>query len=333
MRSPTTREYALPWKCVRGHAMVAVGRATGPLTGGTTNQVCETCGNMRTVPIATAGNHSHAFKTFTARDWRNLLAGKVPFNLKDSQLAELVGHAVASGKVYGAGLAALQAEQEQRQRARPYELREVHPSLAEIPESDLIDMLITSPITRDSFLGMKGVPDQPLYRTNIPHREVPGGDQGDVDLLLWNPDRPHEATAVEAKRIKTKASTFMTGTPNKLHEIEKACTQANKLEALGFAHVFLFVYIVVDSRALLEGRKISYDGPTPEIQAKIDAAMSQHTRHLRPRVGIVEHTFIQSMDKPPDFGSGGGHFRRPATPVSQPPALTAWIGGLGGNAV
>jgi hypothetical protein len=273
------------------------------------------------------------FKTFTAEDWSKLRAGTVPFNLKDSQLVEYVEHALASGGVYGAGLAALRAEQEQRRRARLYELREVQPSLAEIPESDLVEMLITSSITRDSFVGIKGVPEQPVYRTNIPHRDVPGGDQGDVDVLLWNPSRPHEATAVEAKRITVKASTFKTGTPNKLHEIEKASTQANKLADLGFAHVFLFVYIVVDSRSLLEGRTISYDGPTSEIRGKIDAAMSEHTRQLHPRVGIVEHTFIQSMDQPPDSGPSKGHLRQLATPVPQPPSLTAWIAGLVGKAI
>src|SRR5260221_13731965 len=202
MRDATTmREYAEPWTCVRGHAMVAVGRATGPLTGGIANQVCATCGNIRTVPIATAGNHSRVFRTFTARDWANLVAGKVPFNLKDSHLADLIEHALASGEVYAAGRAALRTEQEQRRRTRPYEMREVQPSLAEIPESDLVEMLITHPYTPDSFLNIKGIPDNPVYRTNILHREVPGGRDGDIDVLLWSRGRPQEAAAIEAKRI------------------------------------------------------------------------------------------------------------------------------------
>jgi len=121
--------------------------------------------------------------------------------------------------------------------------------------------------------------------------------------------------------------------PNKLHEVKKACTQANDLEKLGFAYVFLFVLIVVDSRSLLEGREISYDGPTPELESKIDAAISQHTRNLHQRVGIVEHQFVQSMDEPPQLGgsTSSGHLRHPATAVSQPPALTAWIAGLDGK--
>jgi len=329
-----TQEYAEPWTCVSGHAMVAVGRATGPLTGGFANQVCETCGNLRTVPIATAGNHSRVFRTFTARDWINLLAGKAPFNLKDSHLAELIDHAQASGEIYGAGRAALRAQQEQRRRNRPYELTQAQAPITEIDEPDFVEMLLTTPHTRDAFLSIRGIPDNPVFRTNIQHSEVPGGRDGDVDVLLWNRDRPHEAAAIEAKRIKVKAATFETGKPNKLNALKKARIQANDLENLGFAYVFLFVLIVVDSRSLLEGREISYDGPTPEIESKIDEAISKHMGILHARVGVIEHRFVQSMDAPPELGgsTGGAHQRHPPTAASQPPALTSWIAGLDGKA-
>jgi hypothetical protein len=315
--------------------MVAVGRATGPMTGdGVAIQTCKTCGNMRQVRVATAGNHSRVFKTFTARDWSDLLGGKVPFNLKDSELAGWIEHALASGGVYGAGLAALRAEQEQRRRNRPYELTQAQDPITEIEEPDFVEMVLTNPLTRGMFLNIKGIPDSALYRTNVPHSEVPGGDKGDVDVLLWNPDRPHEAAAIEAKRIKVKAATFETGKPNKLNALKKARLQANDLEKLGFAYVFLFVIVVVDSRSLLEGREISYDGPTPEVNNKIDEAISTHTRTLHPRVGVLEHRFIQSMDTPPHLGGSRSDVdqRHAPTAVVQPAALTAWLAGLDGKA-
>jgi hypothetical protein len=69
----------------------------------------------------------------------------------------------------------------------------------------------------------------------------------DVDLLLVEPNAPEAAVAIEIKRIRVHARTFAGGIPNKLQEYEKAVQQANRLARVGFAQVYLYVFVVVDS--------------------------------------------------------------------------------------
>jgi len=95
------------------------------------------------------------------------------------------------------------------------------------------------------------------------------------------------------------------------------------LRALGFHQVYLFVLVVVDSRAKNRGQ-ISYEGLSPEQRSVVEATVS--LEQLHPDIGSVVCTFVQSMDHPPlTIGAAGGDLKRSATPRSQPRGLTDWL--------
>ncbi len=78
----------------------------------------------------------------------------------------------------------------------------------------------------------------------VPHEE----DKGDVDILLYNRDRPQHSVAIEVKRVKFSSEAIVTLRPNKVHELAKGVEQANRLARIGFSQVYFYPFIVVDSR-------------------------------------------------------------------------------------
>jgi hypothetical protein len=202
----------------------------------------------------------------------------------------------------------------------------LHASLADIPEAELVGQLVADPHWREAIFGIRGMPNVPRVLQMVDLASAPGGFAGDADIVLVAPDQPSVATAIEVKRIKVAASAFDSGIPNKLQEYDKAVAQANRLAKVGFAQVYLYVMVVVDSRRRNDGR-YTYDGLTPELDGAIQARIS--LEHLEPSVGLVLHEFVQPMDHPPlTLGTYGGDLLRIATARVQPAALTEWIAKL-----
>jgi hypothetical protein len=202
----------------------------------------------------------------------------------------------------------------------------LHASLADIPEKELVRRLVENPLSRADLLGMRGMPTAPLIFQALDLRGAPSSVRTDVDLLFVEANAPETAVAIEVKRIKVHAPTFASGTPNKLREYEKAVEQANLLARVGFAQVYLYVFVVVDSRHHNAGR-VTYAGLTSELRARIDAVIS--LEGLEPRIGLVVHELVQPMDHPPlTVGAGGMELRRLATAAQQPEALTRWLAQL-----
>jgi hypothetical protein len=120
------------------------------------------------------------------------------------------------------------------------------PSLVDIPESELVRRLLTDPHWQQRIVGIHGIPDD---ARPYPEVSLDGLDaKGDIDILLVAPLHPQFATAIQVKRIKVKDTTFVSGTPNKLEALDELKRQANLLADLGFAQVFSFAMVVVDSR-------------------------------------------------------------------------------------
>lgn len=207
----------------------------------------------------------------------------------------------------------------------------LHTSLATIPEKDLVRQLVENRLSRADLLGICGMPTARRVFQTQDLRGAPTDVKTDVDLLFVDPKAPEAAVAVEVKRVKVHAGTFQTGSPNKLQELEKGFEQANLLARVGFAQVYLYVLVVVDSRLHNAGR-VTYDGLTSEIRALIDAAISPN--NLDPRIGLVVFEFVQPMDHPPlTVGAGGTELYRLATVTPQPAELTRWIAQLAADGV
>lgn len=204
----------------------------------------------------------------------------------------------------------------------------VHPSIADITEDELVEMLVR----RREVFDVSGMPRNPAFRTCVLLNDAPGNFRTDVDVLLCDPARPQEAAAFQIKRIKFGLSAFRADgsvVPNKLREVEKAIAQANLLAQAGFWKVFLYVVVVVDSRGRNAGA-ISYEGLSARERSMLEPYLG--IDKLRPQVGFSLLALTQPMDAVPlTIGSQTMHIRRMPMAQEQRDALTEWVSGVFAN--
>jgi len=148
---------------------------------------------------------------------------------------------------------------------------------------------------------------------------------GDIDALVLSKGNAAAARAIQYKRVKITASTFMTREPNKLHELTKAVQQANALLMVGLAYVWVQIIVVTDARAHSGG---SYLVSAPQdLIDRVQAALPLSA--LDDRVGVVITEIVQSVDRPvEETGGFGGKILRLAQPQKQPEAITEAIAKL-----
>jgi hypothetical protein len=197
-----------------------------------------------------------------------------------------------------------------------------HQSVTSIPEGQLVKRLLEDPYYRSVCFEPYGFPREALALEEVDLAGAPGGFVGDVDVLLCAPDRPDLAIAIQAKRIKFDAYDIERGSPKKLHGIAKAYEQANRDVRVGFSQVWLYVFVVVDSREQNAGKN-SYSGLSAAHLSIIYREVS--TMKLNERVGLYQIEFTQPKDHPPLHGMFHGHLRRPAQTAIQTPELTEWV--------
>jgi hypothetical protein len=196
-----------------------------------------------------------------------------------------------------------------------------HPSIADIKEDELVEIFVG----RGEVFDVFGMPPEGAFKTRVLLNDAPGDFRGDIDVLLCDPKRPHEAAAFEVKRIKFGLSAFRTDgsvVPNKLHEVEMAIAQANRLAEVGFWKVFLYIIVVVDSRGR-NGGAVTYEGLSSREKSMLEPYLTMVK--LEPRVGFSLLDFTQPMDAIPLMvGTHGMHIRRMPTAQQQNDALTKW---------
>jgi hypothetical protein len=196
-----------------------------------------------------------------------------------------------------------------------------HESLADISEGNLIKMLLGDATRR--FFDFDGFPRDPVFKEGVDLAGVPGSFVGDVDVLLCNLTRPDLAVAIQAKRIKFDAWDIERGSPKKLRELKKAYEQANRDARIGFSQVYLYVFVVVDSREQNRG-ETTYAGLSTKLRGLVDRAIS--LSELHDRVGLIQIELVQPMDYTPlSIGTFGVVRRRLAQLVLQTPELTEWV--------
>ncbi len=199
-------------------------------------------------------------------------------------------------------------------------------SITTLDEGPFVRRLMNDRDWRDFLVGFHGIPGDVGHLLEVPLDGLTGMRQGDVDILLFEPDHPEHAIAIEVKRVKVTGDAFFTGSPNKLNDIRKGIKQANALECLGFRQVYLYIFIVVDSRTQNLGTR-SFKGLTPELSSTIDAAIS--TGELAPRVGLIKFDFTQPRDSfPLREGAYDSSLKRRARCTEQAASVTEWIKNL-----
>lgn len=201
-----------------------------------------------------------------------------------------------------------------------------HESIADIPEDQLVERLLSDPIWRIDFFELAGMPREMVNRQRVPLDTAPGNFKGDIDALLCAPNHPEQAVAYQVKRIKIGISQLRNRAPSKLREYKKIVQQANLLARMGFWQVYAYVIVVLDAREQNSGRN-TYAGLSPELSGLVDSAIS--IEYLDERVGLGVLEFTQPMDyKPFTVGTHGFSCRRSSSPVLQSRDLTNWVAGL-----
>jgi hypothetical protein len=201
-----------------------------------------------------------------------------------------------------------------------------HDSLAEIPEPALVRALLRDPHRRTRLLSIRGLPKGAAWAEQVPLTGLPGNPKGDIDILLWTPHTPDQATAIQVKRFKAYVAGQEGNQLNRLGEFRKGVEQANRLLAIGFYQVYLWVFVLVDSRVQNAGQ-ITFDGLTPELRTQVENTIS--TQHLANQVGLIHHEIVQPMDHAAlEMGSFGGHLIRLPMQNVQPQLVTEWVAKL-----
>jgi len=199
----------------------------------------------------------------------------------------------------------------------------IQPSIAEIPEGDLVRHLMRSDYWREYLTGIDGIPENVDHYIEVPLDSCPGDPKGDIDILLVKRASPDNAIAIQVKRVKVTHDSFATSLPTKLAGIKEGIRQTNLLCDLGFSQVYFYVLVVADSRTQ-NTEEYGYKGLTQEIHAAINAAISAN--QLNDRAGLILYTFIQPMDyRPLGVGAGGAQVIRKATYAPQPIVITEWV--------
>jgi hypothetical protein len=203
----------------------------------------------------------------------------------------------------------------------------IHPSIAEIPEDELVERLLSDPLWPHEMFKLHGLPREGQFKQRVLLNTAPGEFKTDADVILCDPHSPHEAVAYEIKRIKFGVSALRPGgKPNKLHEFQKAVQQANRLAKIGFWKVYLYVIVVVDAREQNAG-KITYQGLSSQLKSMVASVIS--LEKLQSRIGFGQLDFTQPMDYAPfTVGTHGLNLHRLASPANQPAELTKWVAGL-----
>ncbi|HVB57402.1 MAG TPA: hypothetical protein VNE63_13395, partial [Candidatus Acidoferrales bacterium] len=128
------------------------------------------------------------------------------------------------------------------------------------------------------------------------------------------------------KRVKAGESAFqLGGRPGKLNGLEEGVSQTNALADLRFSQVYLYVFVVVDSRQNHAENPSCY-GATPELKSVIQQCLSRCQVSLQPSAGLYQREFIQWEDQAPlTVGGYNGHLHRIATRIQQSPGVTEWV--------
>jgi len=207
----------------------------------------------------------------------------------------------------------------------------IHDSVAEIPESKLVDRIVTDTLWGSEFFVFHGMPPGMVSRQCVSLTSAPGNPKGDIDVLFRAPDLPQQAVAFQIKRVKFGINQLRNGTPCKLQEFKTLAQQTNRISRMGFWQVYAHVIVVADAReqnAKAQGTgKLTFQGLSSELRSLVYSGVSSAIPLFDSRIGMGVMEFVQTMDSEPlTVGSHGLHIRRFCERVPQSEELTKWVG-------
>jgi hypothetical protein len=212
----------------------------------------------------------------------------------------------------------------------------LHRSITAIKEPELVAHVLSDPHYRQTLLNVKGMfTDGGVgLLEQVDLRAFDQGHRGDIDILVIPRGQPEVSTAIQVKRFAATVGIDEDGRdviggayPNRLRKLmADGVRQANLTKRLGFAQVYLWVFVVVDSRSRNNGW-YTYDAGDSVLHGRIRQAISPVG--LEPSIGLIAFEWTQPMDRPPlELATHGGSLTRLAEVTPQPEALTQRVQGL-----
>ena len=193
-----------------------------------------------------------------------------------------------------------------------------HENILDVKEPDLVPFVLNN-FGTSLFNSLK----IPLTYKPFHNIGKPLIDEGDLDLLLVNPEQPQFTYELEFKRIKIKYDIQLGETINKLKDLEIGIKQVKKRLEIGF-HKCYFVILSVFYGEEKEANNIFFKKASSKTLDLIYD--SKYLKQLDKRAGIVGLEITQPTSK--NFNEQCGmptYILRSPSPQIQPLALTDTI--------
>jgi hypothetical protein len=120
--------------------------------------------------------------------------------------------------------------------------------VTEFDEKTIILWLLLRPASRHLILEMLGLPLDAFYQSHVVRPFYSMGE-GDLDLILCSRLSPHEAVAIECKRVKVETVNVGQDRINKLPDAARGVCQANRLYNGPFAFFQTYLAIITEVAA------------------------------------------------------------------------------------
>ena len=133
----------------------------------------------------------------------------------------------------------------------------LHKSITEYCEQKLIARVLNDVQYRDTLFNIKGMfSEGARILEQIDLRNFRKGLTGDIDILVVPGGQPEFSTAIQVKRFEAIVrmnerglDEVTGGSPVRFRKLmAKGIRQANATKRLGFAQVYLWIFVVIDTR-------------------------------------------------------------------------------------
>ncbi len=189
-------------------------------------------------------------------------------------------------------------------------------------EKQIITWLFQNALFKRMFYGELKIKETSIVNVEVkePVISSPNKKPGDIDILLCDINKPNEAIALEAKRIKTIVKKNGNDKINKIEDIKSGIFQANGLREMGFYNSYLALFIETDGRERQDVQFLFRSANKQTLKRLYDFPQRDK---LHRDIGIVFIEVVQPIDREINrAGAIGICVVKEAKPLSQPTSLT-----------
>lgn len=142
---------------------------------------------------------------------------------------------------------------------------------------------------------------------------------GDIDLLLLDKEKPHQAIAFECKKVKAITIDEHISKVNNIEKIRKGILQVNQYQSLGFYQSYLLIILLDDGRYKKTPNQM-FRAHKEDVERIYDIPWNEN---LNSDVGVVYVKVNQTTGRHINFTGGFGFcIDKPAQKLEQTASMT-----------